>query len=139
MTFSMWLKRSRFFFFFFSWIGWKTLWKKEKMLVTSVFSFFHNVFKWPFPKRHQNSRPYCSRLSLLLNGTNPSKSVKVFYYNNCDRLLLSGKLLQSPKCFISFVLMFLNMDKNYNILVKRYYICGKQLCMETVPRKRSTF
>ena len=28
-----------------SWIGLKTLWEKEKMLVTSIFSFSHNVFK----------------------------------------------------------------------------------------------
>ena len=26
---------------------WKTLWEKEKMLVTSIFSFSHNVFKRP--------------------------------------------------------------------------------------------
>ena len=25
--------------------GWKTLWEKEKLLVTSNFSFFHSVFK----------------------------------------------------------------------------------------------
>ena len=25
-------------------IGYKTLWKKEKMLVTSIFSFSHSVF-----------------------------------------------------------------------------------------------
>ena len=25
---------------------WKTLWEKEKLLVTSNFSFFHNVFYW---------------------------------------------------------------------------------------------
>ena len=27
--------------------GLKTLWEKEKMLVTSIFSFSHNVFKSP--------------------------------------------------------------------------------------------
>ena len=27
------------------WIGSETLWEKEKMLVTSIFSFSHNVFK----------------------------------------------------------------------------------------------
>ena len=32
---------------FFFWVGKKTLWEKEKMLVTSIFSFFHNVFKRP--------------------------------------------------------------------------------------------
>ena len=26
-------------------IGWKTLWEKEKMLVTTIFSFSHNVFE----------------------------------------------------------------------------------------------
>ena len=25
--------------------GWKTVWEKEKLLVTSNFSFIHNVFK----------------------------------------------------------------------------------------------
>ena len=30
----------------------KTLWKKEKMLVSSIFSFFHNVFN---PKKNRNS------------------------------------------------------------------------------------
>ena len=29
----------------------KTLWEKEKMLVTSIFSFFHNVF-YPFTDRN---------------------------------------------------------------------------------------
>ena len=31
----------------------KTLWKKEKMLVTSIFSFFHDVFK-PFKGKLQH-------------------------------------------------------------------------------------
>ena len=26
-------------------MGYKTLWKKEKMLVTNIFCFFNNVFK----------------------------------------------------------------------------------------------
>ena len=30
------------------------MWEKEKMLVTSIFSFSHNVFKRLFPLRHQN-------------------------------------------------------------------------------------
>ena len=33
----------------------KTLWKKEKMLVTSIFSFSHNVFKGPIPQDCQQS------------------------------------------------------------------------------------
>ena len=34
---------------------WKTLWEKEKMLVTSIFSFSHNVFKsFPFQGRYQS-------------------------------------------------------------------------------------
>ena len=33
------------FFFFFFWKGQKTLWDKEKKLVTSIFSFSHNVLK----------------------------------------------------------------------------------------------
>ena len=31
------------------WEGQKTLWKKEKMLVTSIFSFPHSVFKKLLP------------------------------------------------------------------------------------------
>ena len=34
------------------WQGYKTLWKKEKMLVTSIFSFSHNVFKSLLSKVH---------------------------------------------------------------------------------------
>ena len=30
---------------FFYGMDWKTLWEKEKMLVTSIFSFSHSVFK----------------------------------------------------------------------------------------------
>ena len=30
---------------FLSLMGWKTLWAKDKLLVTSIFSFSHNVFK----------------------------------------------------------------------------------------------
>ena len=43
----------------------KTLWEKEKMLVTSIFSFSHNVF-YPFPKRISvfKSNPFC-RLQML--------------------------------------------------------------------------
>ena len=28
------------------------LWEKEKMLVTSIFSFSHNVFRWLFSQGH---------------------------------------------------------------------------------------
>ena len=36
---------------------WKTLWEKEKMPVTSIFSFFHNVF-YPSAKTDFNLTLY---------------------------------------------------------------------------------
>ena len=35
-------------------IGWKTLWEKEKLLVTSNFSFSHSVFRRLIPQTHEN-------------------------------------------------------------------------------------
>ena len=32
--------------------AWKTLWEKEKMLVTSIFSFFHSVFHSIIEQNH---------------------------------------------------------------------------------------
>ena len=34
--------------------GWKTLWAKEKLLVTSNFSFAHSVFKRLVLQTHEN-------------------------------------------------------------------------------------
>ena len=36
------------------WDGRKTLWEKEKMIVTSIFSFSHYVFKRLLLERHEN-------------------------------------------------------------------------------------
>ena len=47
-----------------SFIGWKTLWEKKKMLVTSIFFFSHNVFKSLFPPAHQKSSLCGKRLTL---------------------------------------------------------------------------
>ena len=43
--------------------GKKTLWEKEKLLVTSIFSFSHNVFKRLVSQGHQ-------KVSLCGNGLN---------------------------------------------------------------------
>ena len=56
-------------------IGQKTLWKKEKMLVTSIFSFSCNVFKRLLFLTHENQGLFgkglkkCSFNSLLSNPT----------------------------------------------------------------------
>ena len=34
--------------------GYKTLWEKEKLLVTSNFSFFHSVYQRPVPQTRKN-------------------------------------------------------------------------------------
>ena len=46
----MWLKNWNLFG-----EGKKTLLEKEKMLVTNIFSFFHNVFKSPLSQGHLKS------------------------------------------------------------------------------------
>ena len=38
--------------------GLKTVWEKEKMLITSIFSFSHNVFKSPLCQGHLESGLY---------------------------------------------------------------------------------
>ena len=47
-----------------SFIGQNTLWEKKKMLVTSIFFFSHNVFKWLFA-------PVRQKLSLCGKGLIP--------------------------------------------------------------------
>ena len=46
--------------------GWKTLWDKEKILVDSIFSFFHNVFKGLFLNGCQNFRWFWKEYSIFL-------------------------------------------------------------------------
>ena len=51
---------------FLSLIEWKTFWEQEKMLVTSIFSFSHNVFKSLVSKRRQ--KVSCGNgVNILLN------------------------------------------------------------------------
>ena len=42
--------------------GKKTLWEKEKLLVTSNFSFSHSVFKRPLLQTHKNQGLFGKRL-----------------------------------------------------------------------------
>ena len=44
--------------------GKKTLWEKEKLLVTSNFSFFHSVFKGLVQQTHKNQGLFGKALSL---------------------------------------------------------------------------
>ena len=41
--------------------GYKTLWEKEKMPVTSIFSFPHNVFKGLFPRVDRYKTSLCGK------------------------------------------------------------------------------
>ena len=50
----------------------KALWEKEKILVTSIFSLFHNVFKRPFSHGHQKS-PLCGK-GLHMSGIRRKQS-----------------------------------------------------------------
>ena len=43
----------------------KTLWEKKKMLVTSIFSFYHNVFKRLFKQGRVKSGMCGKELSIL--------------------------------------------------------------------------
>ena len=47
-------------------LGWNTLWVYKKMLVISIFSFFHNVFKRCLSHGHQKSSLCSKGLSLIL-------------------------------------------------------------------------
>ena len=45
--------------------GWKTLWEKEKLLVTGYFSFSHSVFKRLVLQSSKNQGLFGKGLSLL--------------------------------------------------------------------------
>ena len=48
-------------------IEWKTLWEMEKLLVTSNFSFSHNVFKSCLLLMRLNEYPWSKGLNLCQN------------------------------------------------------------------------
>ena len=88
----------------------KTLWEKEKMLVTSIFSFAKNVF-YPF-KEEFLVLSYICRLEMLSIQT----SVKISQTSPCilclcnlcclktlqekEELLVMSKIPFSPQCFL---------------------------------------
>ena len=49
-------------YFHFMSIVWKTMWEKDKMLVTSILSFPHKVFKGHLHQGHQKSGLSCKEL-----------------------------------------------------------------------------
>ena len=48
--------------------GWKTLWEKEKLLVTNNFSFSHSVFKRLIPQTHKNQGWFGKGLKAIFEG-----------------------------------------------------------------------
>ena len=74
-------------------IGWKTLWEKEKLLVTSNFSFSHNVFHNYISLVHQNAA-LCGNglrflftkrsryISFVKSKNNLSGTVMLIFYSN---------------------------------------------------------
>ena len=62
-------------------IGKKTLWVKEKILVTSIFSFSHNVYQRCFPEGHEMS-------SLSGKGLNKDFFGHLFGRVDCQVLII---------------------------------------------------
>ena len=60
--------------------GWETLWEKEKLLVTSNFSFSHSVFKRFVSQGRQ-------KVSLCGNGLSELVPCDLHWHDTCVRLV----------------------------------------------------
>ena len=69
---------------------WKTLWEKEKMLVTSIFAFFHNVF---YPSQIKFSVTFVLSSANAFNIDKP----KILSFGNELRQTFEGKV-NNLKC-----------------------------------------
>ena len=87
-------------------IGWKTLWEKEKMLVTSIFSFFLNVFK---------RLPFGGFLTLYHTIPTFNDSGKETFWKHCGkrRKCWLPAFSPFPTCFLSFQKRILIFESHF--------------------------
>ena len=72
-------------------IGLKTLWEKEKMLVTSIFSFFHNVFYSIKDRNHYHS-------NITLNFV----VCKCFQFGKCPNFVVWERVSGYSRVYFKF-------------------------------------
>ena len=84
-------------------MGWKTLWEKEKMLVTSIFSFFPRCFQNTFTTRAVKTRELLEILYVCI-GVIPTP--KMLFFSNRVVSFITV-VLRETKLTICFLTTFL--------------------------------